>query len=166
MSTRHSDTAAAGNTGSRVDVADGMTQKPEKIVYTARASATGGRQGRATSEDGILDLELTAPKETGGPGTGTNPEQLFAAGYSACFSGALGLVAKKQGVDTSESVVEAAVGFGPEGDSFAITVDLTARIPGVDADTAQQLVEAAHEVCPYSKATRGNVPVTVIGVPA
>jgi osmotically inducible protein OsmC len=143
-----------------------MTQTPDKIVYTARATAQGGRKGHARSEDGILDLDLTAPKETGGPGTGTNPEQLFAVGYAACFQGALGLVAKKQGVDTSESTVEAAVGFGPEGESFAITVDLTATIPGVDADTAQQLVEAAHQVCPYSKATRGNVPVTVKGVPA
>jgi Ohr subfamily peroxiredoxin len=143
-----------------------MTQTPEKIVYTARATAEGGRKGHARSDDGILDLALTAPKETGGPGTGTNPEQLFAAGYSACFQGALGLVAKKQGIDTSASLVEAAVGFGPEGDSFAITVDITATIPGVDAETAQQLVEAAHEVCPYSKATRGNVPVTVTGVAA
>jgi len=143
-----------------------MTQTPDKIVYTARANAEGGRKGHTRSDDGILDLELTAPKETGGPGTGTNPEQLFAAGYSSCFAGALGLVAKKQGIDTAGARVEAAVGFGPEGDSFAITVDLTATIPGVDAETAQQLVEAAHEVCPYSKATRGNVPVTVQGIPA
>lgn len=143
-----------------------MTQTPEKIIYTARASATGGRKGHTRSEDGILDLELTAPKESGGPGTGTNPEQLFAAGYAACFAGALGLVAKKQGVDASQAQVEAAVGFGPEGESYAITVDLTARIPDVDAETAQKLVKAAHEVCPYSKATSGNVPVTVTGVPA
>jgi len=142
-----------------------MTNTPENIVYTARASVTGGRkEGRAASEDGVLDQTLTAPKETGGPGTGTNPEQLFAVGYGACFQGALGLVAKKQGIDTADSAVEVAVGFGPEGESFAITVDITARIPGVDAETAQALVEAAHEVCPYSKATRGNVPVTVTGV--
>jgi osmotically inducible protein OsmC len=143
-----------------------MTNTPEKIVYTARATVTGGRSGRAVSEDGVMDVTLTAPKETGGPGTGTNPEQLFALGYGACFQGALGLVAKKEGVDTSESEVLIAVGFGPEGQSFAITADITARIPGVDAETAQRLVEAAHEVCPYSKATRGNVPVTVTGVPA
>ncbi len=140
-----------------------MTNTPTKIVYTARATMTGGRSGHAVSEDGILDLELTAPKETGGPGTGTNPEQLFAVGYGACFQGALGLVAKKAGVDVSQSVVETAVGFGPEGESFAITVEITARIPGVDDAQAQQLVDAAHQVCPYSKATRGNVPVTVIG---
>ncbi len=143
-----------------------MTNTPEKIVYTARATVTGGRAGHAVTEDGLLDLQLTAPKETGGPGTGTNPEQLFALGYGACFSGALGLVAKKEGVDASGSVLEIEVGFGPEGESFAITADITARIPGVDEETAQRLVEAAHQVCPYSKATRGNVPVTVTGVPA
>lgn len=142
-----------------------MTNTPEKIVYTARAHVTGGRSGRAVSEDGVLDLSLTAPKETGGPGTGTNPEQLFAVGYGACFQSALGTVAEKEGIDASESTLEIAVGFGPEGDSFAITVEITARIPGVDEATAQQLVDKAHEVCPYSKATRGNVPVTVRGLP-
>ena len=140
-----------------------MTNTPEKIVYTARATVTGGRQGHATSADGVLDLSLTAPKETGGPGTGTNPEQLFAVGYGACFQGALGLVAKKHGVDASGSTLDIAVGFGPEGDSFAITADIVATIPGIDDAKAQELVEAAHEVCPYSKATRGNVPVTVTG---
>lgn len=157
---------AGGNNSVDPVLGTDMTQTPEKIIYTARASATGGRDGHAASDDGVLDLDLTAPKETGGAGTGTNPEQLFAVGYAACFQGALGLIGKSQGVDTSDSVVEAAVGFGPEGDSFAITVDLTARVPGVDADTAQRLVEGAHEVCPYSKATRGNVPVTVTGVSA
>ncbi|KQQ42616.1 organic hydroperoxide resistance protein [Nocardioides sp. Leaf307] len=140
-----------------------MTNTPEKIVYTARASVTGGRQGRATSEDGVLDLSLTAPKETGGPGTGTNPEQLFAVGYGACFQGALTMVAKAHGVDASGSQLEIAVGFGPEGDSYAITADIEVTIPGVDDAKAQELVEAAHQVCPYSKATRGNVPVTVVG---
>jgi osmotically inducible protein OsmC len=143
-----------------------MTNTPEKIVYTARASVTGGRQGHARSEDGVLDLDLTAPKETGGPGTGTNPEQLFAVGYGACFQGALAAVAKKAGVDASGSTVEVAVGFGPEGDSYAITADITATIPGVDDAQAQELVEAAHQICPYSKATRGNVPVTVTGTGA
>jgi Ohr subfamily peroxiredoxin len=146
-------------------VAD-MTQTPSKIVYTARATATGGRQGRSTSEDGILDVSLTAPKEMGGPGTGTNPEQLFAAGYAACFQGAMGLAAKKAGVDTSSSQVTAEVGIGPEGDSYGLTVDLKVAIPGVDLDTAQQLADAAHQLCPYSKATRGNVPVTVTAVQA
>ena len=143
-----------------------MTNTPDKIVYTARATVTGGRQGHARSEDGVLDLSLTAPKETGGPGTGTNPEQLFAVGYGACFQGALGLVAKKHGVDASGSTLDIAVGFGPEGDSFAITADIVATIPGVDDARAQELVEAAHQVCPYSKATRGNVPVTLKGLGA
>jgi osmotically inducible protein OsmC len=143
-----------------------MTQTPDKIVYTARATATGGRQGRSTSEDGVLDVQLTAPKEMGGPGTGTNPEQLFAAGYAACFQGAMGLAAKKAGVDTSASKVTAEVGFGPEGQSYAITVDLKVAIPGIDVSQAQELADAAHQLCPYSKATRGNVPVTVTAVPA
>jgi len=140
-----------------------MTNTPDTIVYTARASVSGGRNGHATTEDGILDLDLTAPKETGGPGTGTNPEQLFAVGYGACFQGALGLVGKKAGIDTSDSQLDIAVGFGPEGESFGITVDITVRVPGVDDTQAQELVEAAHQVCPYSKATRGNIPVTVTG---
>jgi osmotically inducible protein OsmC len=140
-----------------------MTNTPTKIVYTARATVTGGRAGHATSDDGILDLDLTAPKETGGPGTGTNPEQLFAVGYGACFQGALTMVAKAHKVDASGSVVEVAIGFGPEGDSYSITADIVATIPGVDDAKAQELVEAAHQVCPYSKATRGNVPVTVTG---
>ncbi len=143
-----------------------MTNTPDKIVYTARATVTGGRQGHARSEDGILDLELNAPKETGGPGTGTNPEQLFAVGYGACFQGALTMVSKAEGVDASGSNLDIAVGFGPEGKSFAITADINVSIPDVDDETAQRLVEAAHEVCPYSKATRGNVPVTVKGVGA
>ncbi len=112
-----------------------MTNTPEKIVYTARATVTGGREGHARSEDGVLDLALTAPKETGGPGTGTNPEQLFALGYGACFQGALSLVATKEGVDASGSTLDIAIGFGPEGQSFAITADITATIPGVDDAT-------------------------------
>lgn len=141
-----------------------MTNTPDKIVYTARASVTGGRRGgHGETDDGQLVVDLQAPKEVGGPGGGTNPEQLFAVGFGACFTGALGLVGKAEGIDTSGAATEVAVGFGPEGDSFAITVDLTVQIPGVDDATAQALVEKAHEVCPYSKATRGNVPVTVTG---
>ncbi|SDD60029.1 organic hydroperoxide resistance protein [Auraticoccus monumenti] len=140
-----------------------MTNTPTKIVYTANASITGGRQGHGRSEDGVLDVELTAAKEMGGPGTGTNPEQLFAVGYGACFQSALAGVAKKEGVDASASVVRTSVGLGPEGASYALTVDLVAEIPGVDDATAQRLVDAAHQNCPYSKAVRGNVPVTVTG---
>lgn len=141
-----------------------MTQTPEKIVYTAAATSTGGRSGRAISSDGILDLSLTAPKELRGPGTGTNPEQLFAAGYSACFNGALAMVAKQAGVDASGAEVTALIGFGPEGDGYAITTELEVHIPGVELAQAQQLAEAAHQVCPYSKATRGNVPVKVTAI--
>ena len=143
-----------------------MTQTPSKIVYTARATATGGRQGHSTSDDGVVDVALATPKEMGGPGGGTNPEQLFAAGYAACFQGAMGIAAKKAGVDTSQSKVTAEVGFGPEGNSYAITVDLKVAIPGVDLAQAQELADAAHQLCPYSKATRGNVPVTVTAVGA
>lgn len=109
-------------------------------------------------------MTLSAPKALGGSGAGTNPEQLFAAGYAACFQSALGTVGRKQGVDVSASTVEAVVGLGRAGIVFGLTVDLTATIPGVDAETAQELVEAAHHVCPYSNATRGNVPVTVTGL--
>lgn len=143
-----------------------MTQTPDKIVYTAVATSTGGRDGRATSTDGILDVSLTAPKETGGPGTGTNPEQLFAAGYSACFNSALAMVAKKAGMDAKGSEVTAEVGFGPEGDSFALAVELKVSIPGLELDQIKELAEGAHQVCPYSKATRGNVPVTLTPVAA
>jgi osmotically inducible protein OsmC len=143
-----------------------MTRTPTKIVYTASATTTGGRQGHAVSSDGVLDLDLTAPKEMGGPGTGTNPEQLFAAGYSACFNGALMLVARKARVDASAAQVTVHIGFGPEGDSFAITADLEVAVPGLELAQVQELADAAHEVCPYSKATRGNVPVTVKAVAA
>jgi lipoyl-dependent peroxiredoxin len=143
-----------------------MTQTPSKILYTASATTTGGRQGHATSSDGVLDLTLTAPKELGGPGTGTNPEQLFAAGYAACFNGALMLVARAAKVDASAAQVTANVGFGPEGDGYAITADLEVAVPGLDLSQVQQLADAAHQVCPYSKATRGNVPVTVKAVAA
>lgn len=143
-----------------------MTNTPTKIVYTASATTTGGRQGHAVSSDGVLDLQLTAPKEMGGPGTGTNPEQLFAAGYSACFNGALMMVAKAAKVDASAAQVTVNVGFGPEGDSYAITGEIEVAIPGLELAQVQELAEGAHQVCPYSKATRGNVPVTVLAVAA
>ncbi len=144
-----------------------MTNAPETITYTARAHVLGGREaGRAVTEDGLLDLRLSAPKETGGPGTGTNPEQLFAIGYGACFQSAVAAVAQEAGIDASETAVDAEVAFGPQGPSYAFAVTLTARIPGVDEATAQDLVERAHEICPYSRAVRGNVPVTVRGVVA
>ncbi|GAA1926895.1 organic hydroperoxide resistance protein [Nocardioides lentus] len=144
-----------------------MTNTPDKIVYTARASVSGGRKdGRAQSEDGVLDLSLTAPKEMGGPGTGTNPEQLFAVGYGACFNGALQAVAKNEGVDASGATLDIAIGFGPDDTSYALTADITVTIPGTDAETAQSLVEKAHAFCPYSRAISGNVPTTVTGLAA
>ncbi|MFY0408999.1 organic hydroperoxide resistance protein [Solicola sp. PLA-1-18] len=138
-----------------------MTTTPEKIIYTARASATGGRGGHATSDDGVLDVDLAAPKEMGGAGGATNPEQLFAAGYAACFQGALGVLARTKGYDTSGSLVTAEVGIGPSNGSYGLAVKLIVQIPDVDQATAQEIADAAHEVCPYSNATRGNIPVEI-----
>ncbi|GAA1433465.1 organic hydroperoxide resistance protein [Microlunatus lacustris] len=143
-----------------------MTHTPSSIVYTASATTTGGRQGRAVSSDGVLDLTLAAPKEMGGTGEGTNPEQLFAAGYSACFNGALMMVARRAKVDASAAQVTANIGFGPEGDSYGITAELEVAIPGLELAQVQELAEAAHQACPYSKAIRGNVPATVKAVAA
>jgi len=144
-----------------------MTTTPEKIVYTAEATTVGGRRGgRATSSDGKLDLELTAPKEVGGPGTGTNPEQLFAAGYSACFNSAFLAVAKQASVKADDAHVTAKVGFGPFGSGYALTVDLEVSVAGLELDQVQQLADQAHNVCPYSNAIRGNVPTTVTAVAA
>ncbi len=144
-----------------------MTTTPEKIVYTAVATTVGGRRGgRATSSDGKLDLELTAPKEVGGPGTGTNPEQLFAAGYSACFNSAFLGVAKKAGVSADDAHVTANVGFGPAGEGYALKVDLEVSVAGLELAKVQELADAAHQVCPYSNAIRGNVPTTVTAVEA
>jgi len=138
---------------------------PSKIVYTASVTSSGGRKaGHAVSSDGVLDVTMTAPKETGGPGTGTNPEQLFAAGYATCFTGALGLAGKEQGVDTEQAEVRADIGFGPEGESYAITAELTVRVPGLDQAAAQKLVERTHQLCPYSKAIQGNVPVSLVAL--
>lgn len=131
-------------------------------LFTTSVTATGGRQGRVISEDNILDLELVSPKELGGPGgEGTNPEQLFAAGYSACFDGALNLVIKKQRVKVEATSVRADVHFHKdEADGgFKISVTLNVSVQGVDEAKAMELVEAAHQVCPYSKATRGNIDV-------
>lgn len=137
------------------------------ILYTAQASATGGRAGRAVSDDGVLDVKLTVPKAMGGDGaTGTNPEQMFAAGYSACFLGALKAVAGKEKVKIPEDTkVTARVGIGPrdDGTGFHIEVALSVNIPGVERALAERLVAAAHIVCPYSHAMRTSteVPVSV-----
>jgi Ohr subfamily peroxiredoxin len=133
------------------------------ILYTATAHATGdGRNGHATSDDGILDVDLRMPKELGGPGGATNPEQLFAAGYAACFHSAMKVVAGRDHVDVTGSEVSASVGLGmtPAG-GFALAVELDVSLPALDHDAAQALVEKAHEVCPYSNATRDNIEVTL-----
>ena len=134
----------------------------EKAVYTAKAKATGGRDGRATSSDGILDVQLAVPKEMGGPGGGTNPEQLFAAGYSACFLGAMKFVANRDKLNISQDAyIEGEVGIGPIPTGFGIQVTLNIHLEGMDQAEAQKLVDAAHIVCPYSNATRGNINVTL-----
>lgn len=135
----------------------------EKILYTATATATGGREGRATSSDNVLDVQLSTPRELGGAGgPGTNPEQLFAAGYSACFLGALKFVAGKQKVALpADTAVTGQVGIGQIPTGFGIEAELTIAAPGIDRDTLQALVEQAHVVCPYSNATRGNIDVTL-----
>lgn len=132
-------------------------------VYTAQALATGaGRNGRTCTPDGRVDLQLAIPKEMGGSGDGANPEQLFAAGYAACFHSALQMVARQAKVDLGESSVGANVGIGPNGaGGFGLTVALEVIIPDLPADQAQALADQAHQVCPYSNATRGNIDVTV-----
>ncbi|WP_034170818.1 organic hydroperoxide resistance protein [Acinetobacter sp. YZS-X1-1] len=134
----------------------------EKAVYTARAKATGGRDGRATSDDQILDVKLAVPKEMGGPGGGTNPEQLFAAGYSACFLGAMKFVANRDKINISkDAYIEGEVGIGPIPTGFGIEVTLNVHLEGMELEEAQKLVDAAHIVCPYSNATRNNIDVTL-----
>jgi lipoyl-dependent peroxiredoxin len=132
-----------------------------QVLYVATASATGGREGRATSSDQVLDVQLSTPKELGGGGgPGTNPEQLFAAGYSACFLGAMKFVAGKEGIKVpADTKVTAKVGIGPIPAGFGIDVDLIIELPGMDRAVAQGLIEKAHGVCPYSNATRNNVDV-------
>ncbi|WP_323846446.1 organic hydroperoxide resistance protein [Microbulbifer magnicolonia] len=137
-----------------------------QVLYKAVATATGGRDGQAKSSDGILDVKLSTPKELGGPGgDGTNPEQLFAAGYSACFIGAIKFVAGQEKVKVPDDTsVRGEVGIGPinNGKGFGLDIDLYVSLPGLDQATAEKIVKRAHEeVCPYSNATRGNVDVRV-----
>ncbi|MEU6057875.1 organic hydroperoxide resistance protein [Streptomyces sp. NPDC047097] len=136
-----------------------MSIQQSDVLYTAVATAENGRDGRVATDDGRLDVVVNPPKAMGGSGAGTNPEQLFAAGYSACFQGALGVVARQEGADISGSTVTAEVGIGKNDEGFGIIVRIVASIPNVDAATAQALIEKAHQVCPYSKATRGNISV-------
>jgi osmotically inducible protein OsmC len=130
------------------------------VLYTAEATARGGREGEVVSSDGVLDVLLALPKELGGPGgDNTNPEQLFAAGYAACFHSALKRVAGKEKVDVEGSSITARVSLGIDGQVFGLAVTLVGAFPTLDAAQGHALMEAAHQVCPYSRATRGNVEV-------
>ncbi len=135
--------------------------KIEKVLYRAQATATGGREGSAKSSDGVLDVKLTTPKELGGNGAvGTNPEQMFAAGYSACFLGAMKFVAGQKKIALpADTNITGKVGIGQIPQGFGIEVDLAINVPGMDKAQVQQIVDAAHQVCPYSNATRGNIEV-------
>ena len=139
-----------------------MVNKIEKVVYAAHASSTGGRDGTTRSSDGLLDVKLTAPKEMGGAGGGVNPEQLFAAGYSACFIGAMKFVAGQQKVTLpADTAIDATVGIGQIPNGFGVEVQLLVKVPGMDRALAQEIVDKAHVVCPYSNATRGNIEVSI-----
>jgi osmotically inducible protein OsmC len=140
-----------------------------KVLYTAEASVTGGRdEGHARTSDGALDVQLRSPVELGGEGGGTNPEQLFAVGYAACFESAIKAVARRQKLDADDVSIASRVDFGPTEDrAFTIAVKLDVTLPGLDDEQAAEVVHAAHHVCPYSNATRGNIDValTVNGEP-
>lgn len=140
-----------------------MTTKLDKIIYTAHAHVTGGREGRAVSDDGLLDVQLSPPKAMGGAGTATNPEQLFAAGYSACFMGAMKHVAGMKKISIpADASIDASVDIGPIPAGFGIAAKLVINLPGMDREVATDLVNTAHQVCPYSNATRGNIDVELV----
>jgi lipoyl-dependent peroxiredoxin len=133
--------------------------KLEKVVYTAKTHTTGGRDGASRSSDGRLDIKHSSP---GGPGTGTNPEQLFAAGWSACFIGAMKFVAGQMKVQLpADTAIDAEVDLGPQPGGFGIAARLNISLPGMEREAAQKLIEAAHQVCPYSRATRGNIEASI-----
>lgn len=135
--------------------------KPEKILYTATAKSTGGREGTSVSDDGRLNVQLSTPKGLGGnDGPGTNPEQMFAAGYSACFIGAMKFVASTSKLKLPDGFfVEAKVGIGPITGGFGLKVDMSVSLEGMPSGVAEELVQKAHQVCPYSNATRNNIEV-------
>jgi osmotically inducible protein OsmC len=133
-------------------------------LYTATVTAVGGRDGHVKSSDGILDIELRKPKELEGQGGASNPEQLFAAAWGACYLGALGSVADREGVDASEATVNVHVSFNKDENAFALSTELDVHIPGLSHDETQKLADMAHKTCPYSKATRGNIEVRVTAV--
>lgn len=135
----------------------------DQVLYTAHATTTGGRDGRSVTSDNALDIKLSTPRELGGAGgEGTNPEQLFAAGYSACFIGALKFVAGKEKIAfPADAKIDASVGIGPLPTGFGIQAELKISLPGMAREQAEALVQKAHQVCPYSNATRGNIDVTL-----
>jgi Ohr subfamily peroxiredoxin len=135
-----------------------------KTLYTAQATAHGGRDGHVRSSDGIIDLDVKTPKEMGGPGGhATNPEQLFAAGYGACFESAMRVVARKKAMPLSDAHVTASVSFNvADGGKYVLGVELRGHVEGMSVDEALALMHAAHEVCPYSNATRGNIEVRLV----
>jgi Ohr subfamily peroxiredoxin len=139
-----------------------------KVLYTAEATATGGREGRVRSADGALAAELAIPKELGGPGgQATNPEQLLAAGFAACFDNAIRLVARRKKLQVGQSSVTARVGIGPnDSGGFQLSIELHVRLPELDEEVAEQLAADAHRVCPFSNAVRGNVDVLIVVDPA
>jgi lipoyl-dependent peroxiredoxin len=134
-----------------------------ETLYTAQATAHGGRQGYVESSDGVLDLDLSMPEAMGGPGgeDATTPEQLFAAGYSACFENALRRVGGQQKKNVGDASVTAKVGIGRDGNGFGLEVELIGTLPNLPPEEAEDLMREAHQVCPYSKATRGNIEVTL-----
>ena len=135
----------------------------EKILYTAAAHVVGGRaEGHGRTTDGVLEVDLRLPPEMGGQGGGTNPEQLFAVGYAACFEGAIGAVARRMKVDPEDVAIDSRVNLHPtEERGFKLSVNLDITLSGVEGDEAKQLIDAAHHVCPYSNATRGNIDVDI-----
>ena len=136
-----------------------MTKTLEKVLYTARAHTTGGRDGASRSSDGRLDIKLSSP---GRPGNGTNPEQLFAAGWSACFLGAMGVAAAKMKTRLPpDAAIDAEVDLCDTDGEYFLQARLNVSLPGIDRDVARALVDAAHQTCPYSKATRGNIDVVI-----
>ena len=136
-----------------------MTAKLEQVLYTAKAHTTGGRDGASRTDDGRLDVKLSSP---GTAGTGTNPEQLFAAGYAACFIGAMKAVAGMQKITLpADLAIDSSVNLGKVGQAYGISAQLNVALPGMERQAAQKLVDAAHQVCPYSNATRGNIDVTI-----
>lgn len=132
-------------------------------LYTAHATSKGGRGGNVKSDDGLVDFNLTVPRSMGGDGaTGTNPEQLFAAGYSACFAGAVGVVARAQGVNPGAFTISADVTINKDPGGYSISAKLIGKFPEIEKSKAEAIMQAAHQVCPYSRATRGNMPVELV----